>query len=76
MVLEDAKVGALVFVSSRADEKMTSGFMGRRGWIDGFDRSDCGASEDDPMIFVRFPGGDRDGFWLEELDLVVRKDGE
>ena len=59
-----------------ADIHDVSRFVGRLGLVD-YLEYDCGAGQSyprDPMIGVRFPRGDAEEFWPEEL-AAARKDG-
>lgn len=72
MKLNQVRGGVIVKVVSRADGMLERKYIGRFGKVVGFDSTDCGASETDPMIMVKIAGMKTDGFWLEELELQRR----
>lgn len=52
------------------DETFPRHLLGRVGRIRGIDSGEFGTPESDPFVIVAFDGIGRDGFWLEELEVV------
>lgn len=64
------EVGRIVLVSDAVDRHVhdVSAFIGRRGLVTTHDYKGCGSREpNDPMICLRFDGGNSETFWVEEL---------
>jgi len=62
-------IGESVVVSSLSDDSADPSFLFKRGIVDHLDYT-CGCGQtypQDPMIGVRFPSGEVEEFWREEL---------
>lgn len=68
------KIGDRIVVRTLCDEFGDESFLGKCGNVE-YLEYDCGCGQtypDDPMIGVRFLGGEVEEFWAEELKLLTR----
>ena len=64
------KIGQKVKVTALTDETADKNYLGKSGIVKYFDY-DCGCGQsypNDPMIGVRFEGGQVEEFWKEEIN--------
>jgi len=66
------RIGQGVLVWRLADGEADASFLGMKGVVEYYEY-DCGCGQsfpEDPMIGVRFPDGQLEEFWQEELEIV------
>jgi len=64
------KINQIAKVTQLSDETGDKNFLGKSGVVMYFDY-DCGCGQsypDDPMIGIKFPDGEIEEFWKEELN--------